>query len=198
MWELKGRAHQHCQHSAGGMPHASPVGAGHANAQPAQQLAVLPARPKVKMALAEAREVSHAVLDVDDGLGVARREGGATPRVAEHCRRHDLCTSSTASDTGTESNASFAVSLPCQQRARCSLVPLAAASSELSARSSLLLAMVRRLTTRTRPDRSSLPLLQRELSDRRALPFALAEEACDARSQAPHQGLRAVRLAAAG
>ena len=90
MWELKGRAHQHCQHSAGGMPHASPVGAGHANAQPAQQLAVLPARPKVKMALAEAREVSHAVLDVDDGLGVARREGGATPRVAEHCRRHDL------------------------------------------------------------------------------------------------------------
>eukprot|EP00964_Phaeocystis_antarctica_P092433 scaffold59457_cov61-Phaeocystis_antarctica.AAC.2 len=58
--------------------------------------------------------------------------------------------------------------------------------------------MVRRLTTRTRPDRSSPPLLHRELSDRRALPFALAEEARDAGSQAPHQRLRAVRLAAAG
>ena len=34
-------------------------------------LAVMAARPNVEMALAEARDVSRAALDVDDGLGVA-------------------------------------------------------------------------------------------------------------------------------
>ena len=59
------------------MPNAAPVRADLANAQPAQQLAVLPERPNIDVALGEAREVSYAALDVDDGLGVARREGRA-------------------------------------------------------------------------------------------------------------------------
>ena len=37
------------------------------------------------MALAEAREVSHAALDVDDGLGVARSEGGAAA-IGQHAK----------------------------------------------------------------------------------------------------------------
>ena len=73
------------------MPHAAPEGAGLANAQPAQQLAVLPARPKAEMALAEAREVSRAALDVDDGLGVARGEGGAAASIGKHADTARTC-----------------------------------------------------------------------------------------------------------
>eukprot|EP00964_Phaeocystis_antarctica_P092434 scaffold59457_cov61-Phaeocystis_antarctica.AAC.3 len=50
------------------------------------------------MVLAEAREVSRAALDVDDGLGVARREGAGAAGVGEHADGAD-----TAADTARKS-----------------------------------------------------------------------------------------------
>ena len=51
---------------------------------------MLPERPNIDVALGEAREVSYAALDVDDGLGVARREGGAAGGARERPSANSL------------------------------------------------------------------------------------------------------------